>query len=108
MRDKLRRLGTETAVYGLSTILGRFLTFLLTPLYANVLAPDDLGAVATAFSYIAFLNVVYHYGMDTAYMKFVSDSHHRREVFSASFLSVAVTSLVMSAIILLLQAPLTE
>ena len=33
MLDKIKRLGTETAVYGISTILGRFLTFILTPLY---------------------------------------------------------------------------
>jgi O-antigen/teichoic acid export membrane protein len=63
MFDKIKRLGTDTAVYGVSTIVGRFLTFLLTPLYANVLAPAELGVAATLYAYIAFLNVVYAYGI---------------------------------------------
>ena len=66
MLDKIKRLGSDTAVYGISTILGRFLTFLLTPLYTHILSPEDLGVVATVYAYIAFLNVIYGYGMEGA------------------------------------------
>ena len=41
MFDKIKRLGTDTAIYGVSTILGRFLNFLLVPFYTNVLHPSD-------------------------------------------------------------------
>ncbi len=58
MREKIKQLGSDTAVYGISTIIGRFLTFILTPIYTHVLPPDDLGVVATVFAYIAVLNVV--------------------------------------------------
>jgi O-antigen/teichoic acid export membrane protein len=103
MLDKIKRLGTETAVYGLSTVLGRFLTFLLTPLYANVLAPGDLGVVATLYAYIAFLNVVYHAGMDSAYMKYVStlELADRKSTFTVPFLFVLFVSIIVSGLIAL-------
>jgi O-antigen/teichoic acid export membrane protein len=101
MLEKIKRLGTETAIYGVSTVLGRFLTFLLTPLYANVLPPADLGIVATVYAYIAVLNVIYHYGMDSAYMKYVStlELAGRKETFTVPFLSVLITSVLLSSFI---------
>lgn len=108
MFDKIRRLGTETALYGVSTILGRFLTFLLTPIYTHVLVTSDLGVVATVYAYIAFFNVVYGYGMEGAFMKYVStlESGTRKQNFSVPFLSVGATSAIFSLLIILLRAPL--
>jgi O-antigen/teichoic acid export membrane protein len=86
-------------VYGVSTILGRFLTFLLTPLYANILPPDELGVVATVYAYVAFLNVIFGYGMESAYMKYRStlELGNEQQTFSVPFISILVTSLVGSA-----------
>ena len=110
MFDKIRRLGTDTALYGVSTILGRFLTFVLTPIYTHVLITDDLGVVATVYAYIAFFNVVYGYGMEGAFMKYVStlEAGDRKQNFSVPFLSVGATSLLFSVLILLLRTPLAE
>ncbi|MBP1657080.1 MAG: Membrane protein [Bacteroidetes bacterium] len=107
MLDKIKRLGSDTAVYGISTILGRFLTFLLTPLYTHVLSPEDLGVVATVYAYIAFLNVIYGYGMEGAYMKYVStlELGNRKQVFTVPFLAIGVTSLVFSGVIAALAQP---
>jgi O-antigen/teichoic acid export membrane protein len=102
MLEKIKRLGTDTAVYGISTILGRFLTFLLTPLYTHALSREDLGIVATVYAYIAFLNVVYGYGMEGAYMKYAStlEIGNRRQVFTIPFLAVGITSLFFSALLM--------
>jgi O-antigen/teichoic acid export membrane protein len=110
MLDKIKQLGSDTAVYGVSTILGRFLTFILTPIYTHVLAPGDLGIVATVFAYIAVLNVVYGYGMESAYMKYASTMElgTRKQVFSVPFLSVGVTSFLFSLVILIGSVPITE
>ncbi|HSQ75015.1 MAG TPA: oligosaccharide flippase family protein, partial [Bacteroidota bacterium] len=107
MLDKIKRLGSDTAVYGISTILGRFLTFLLTPLYTHILSPEDLGVVATVYAYIAFLNVIYGYGMEGAYMKYVStlELGDRKQVFTVPFLAVCMTSLVFSGLIAVLAQP---
>jgi O-antigen/teichoic acid export membrane protein len=110
MFDKIKTLGAETAVYGVSTILGRFLTFILTPIYTHFLVPGDLGLVATVYSYIAFFNVVYGYGMEGAYMKYVStlELGNRKENFTAPFFSVLSTSVVLTAIIVWQSGPLAS
>ncbi len=108
MLEKIKRLGKETAIYGVSTIVGRFLTFVLTPIYTHVLRPEDLGVVATVYSYIAFLNVLYGYGMESAYMKYQSTKElgDEKQTFTVPLLSVGGTSLVFSALIVLFAGPL--
>lgn len=99
MKEALRNLGKETAVYGIATVLARLLSFLLLPLYTHFLSPVDFGVLATLLAYVAFLNVVYLRGMDLAYMRHPDD-------FSTPFWSVAASSLALSGLILLLARPL--
>jgi O-antigen/teichoic acid export membrane protein len=102
MLEKIKRLGTETAIYGVSTVVGRFLTFILTPIYTYLLPePGALGVVAYVYSYIAFLNVVYGYGMESAYFKYAStlEIGSEKANFSAPFLSLCITSAFFSSII---------
>ena len=101
MFGELRRLWRETAVYGLSTVVGRLLNFLLLPLYTHCLVPAEYGIVATVFSYIAFLNVLYSYGMDFAFMRFSKEGPEGGAAgdFSTPFWSIAATSLLLSGLI---------
>lgn len=101
MFGDLKRLGRETLVYGFSTVVGRLLNFFLLPFYTHTLAPPQLGVVAALFSYIAFLNVVYAYGMDFAFMREASVEQPQRKnaAFSTAFWSIAVTSLFFSALL---------
>jgi O-antigen/teichoic acid export membrane protein len=68
LRD-LRGLARESAIYGLSTVLGRLIGFLLTPLFSHLLTPAENGVVQSLYSLIAFLAVVYGLGLDTAYLR---------------------------------------
>src|SRR5512135_2954269 len=101
MFDRLLRLGKETAIYGLSSILGRLMNFLLAPFYTNVLLTSENGIVAYVYAYIAFVYVVYCYGLEIAYMRFVStlEAGSREENFSTPFLSLLVTSVAFSSVI---------
>ncbi len=105
MSTKLKQLGTDTAIYGISTVVGRLLTFLLTPLYTNVLLPSDLGIVATVYAYIAFLNILYGYGMETAFMRYTAtlELGDKKQNFSVPFLSVAATSTLFTVVIWLFR-----
>lgn len=98
MFDKIKRLGTETITYGISTILGRFLNFLLVPFYTNVLPPSDYGTVAYIFSLIAFMNVIYSYGMESAYFKYSSTKEigTAEQHFSTPFISLFLSSSLFS------------
>ncbi|MEK7672051.1 MAG: oligosaccharide flippase family protein, partial [Bacteroidota bacterium] len=110
MFDKIKRLGTDTAIYGISTVVGRFLTFILTPFYTNVLPPSELGIVATLYAYIAFLNILYGYGMEAAFMRYTASLEigTKKQNFSVPFLSLVVTSLVFSFFIWLRTIPLAS
>jgi O-antigen/teichoic acid export membrane protein len=104
MFDKIKRLGTDTAIYGVSTIVGRFLNFLLVPFYTNVLVPGEYGIVAYVYSLIAFLNVVYAYGMESAYFKYTSTKEvgTAADNFSTPLIALTITSLFFSLVLTLL------
>ncbi len=98
MLDKILRLGKETAIYGLSTVVGRLLNFLIVPFYANVLLPAENGVISNVYAYIAFANVFFCYGMEPAYMRFVSslDIGDKKQNFSVPFFSLLVTSFFLA------------
>lgn len=110
MLDKIKSLGADTAVYGVSTIIGRFLNFLLVPFYTNVLSTSQYGIVATVYSYIAFMNIIYIYGMESAYFKYASTREigSDKQIFSTPFFSVLATSVVFSGLIFLTSGRLSS
>jgi O-antigen/teichoic acid export membrane protein len=84
---KLRRLGSETVIYGLSTVVGRFLNYLLQPYYAHQLALSQNGVQSVVYAYIPFVWAVLFLGMDVAYMRGVSETEsieHRQRMFTMS------------------------
>jgi len=105
MLDRIQRLGKETIIYGILTITGRFLTFLLVPFYTNILEPGEYGIVAYLFSLIAFLTIFFSYGMESAYFKFASTKEigSAKQNFSTPFFSLVVSSLFFSIVISLLS-----
>lgn len=106
MLRELRGLAKETAVYGLSTVLGRLLSFLLTPLFSYLLEPADNGAMQAVYAYIAFLTVIYGLGLDTAYLRLGRrDGRSDESAFSAAFLTVVASALAVSTAIHLFAAP---
>jgi len=100
MKNKIKELTKDTAIYGISTIVGRFLNFMLVPFYTNVLPKADFGIYSNVYAYIAFFNILYIYGMDAAYMKYasVSGTDEKKSVFSCSYLPVLITSAIFSVI----------
>ncbi len=107
MLRELRGLARETAVYGLSTVLGRLLSFLLTPLYSHLLEPADNGVMQTIYAYVAFLTVIYGLGLDTAYLRLGRREGKADEgAFTSAWLAVVVSSLLVSAAIAALAEPL--
>ena len=103
MFDKLKQLTKDTGVYGISTIGGRVLTFLLVPFYTHVFDTRQFGIFSTLYSFIGVLNVLMLYGMDAAYLKFASDPvvGDEKDNFSTPYLSVLTVGIAVSAIIIL-------
>ena len=68
--SNLKKLAGQTAIYGLSSILGRSINFLLIIIYTTYLSSEDLGAFTGIYALIGFLNIVFTYGMETAFFRF--------------------------------------
>jgi O-antigen/teichoic acid export membrane protein len=101
MLEKILRLGKETAIYGLSTVVGRMLNFIIVPFYANVLLPAENGVISNIYAYIAFTFIFFSYGMEPAYMRFVSSLElgNKKQNFSVPFLSLLITSVSFAIVI---------
>ena len=63
----IKKLASQTAVYGVSSIVGRVLTYLLVPIYTGAFSAAEYGIVTGLYAYVSFLNVVFTYGMETTY-----------------------------------------
>ena len=70
--SKLKRLAGETVLYGLGSILPRFLNFLLVRLHTDVFLPDEYGVITKIFAYVAVFNIIFTFGMETAYFRFAT------------------------------------
>ncbi|MDR3665639.1 MAG: oligosaccharide flippase family protein [Ignavibacteriaceae bacterium] len=108
MLDKIKQLTKDTAVYGISTMVGRFLTFLLVPLYTNKFIPVEYGIQSQVYVFISILNIILLFGMDTAYMKYavnVKNLDEEKNNFSTPYLTVIIVSFLICLVVLLLQRP---
>ncbi|HLP12630.1 MAG TPA: polysaccharide biosynthesis C-terminal domain-containing protein [Flavobacteriales bacterium] len=72
----LKKLAGQTAIYGLSSILGRFLNYILTPVFVAAFTTAQYGIISEMYSYVAFLVVLLTYGMETGYFRFYTRSDY--------------------------------
>ncbi len=106
MKEKLKELTKDTAIYGISNIVGRFLNFLLVPFYTNVFTKTEYGIAFYVYSFLAFLNIVYICGMDAAFMKYSSlaqNSEDKEDAFSTPFIFVFSTSTIATILFLIFK-----
>jgi O-antigen/teichoic acid export membrane protein len=89
--NPIKRLAGQTVVYGLSSILGRILNYLLVPLYTRVFLTAEYGVITEMYAYVAVLFVVLTYGMETAFFRFSTEEKHEK-VYPTSLISLLVTS----------------
>jgi O-antigen/teichoic acid export membrane protein len=101
MANPIKRLLGQTAVYGLSSIIGRLLNYLLVPLYTYVFAdPADYGVVSELYAWVAFLIVLLTFGMETAYFRFIQDNEDKDAPFSNAFFVVAGVCVLFFTVLL--------
>ncbi len=111
MKEKLKELTKDTAVYGISNIVGRFFNFLLVPFYTNVFTKAEYGIAFYIYSFVAFLNIVYIYGMDAAFMKYTSlaeNSEEKKDTFSTPFLFVFFSSSIATILFLIFKPQIAD
>lgn len=110
MSNPLKKLAGQTAVYGLSSIVGRLLNYLMVPLYVGVFVnTSDYGVVSELYAWIAFLMVLLTFGMETAFFKFLSDDPENKEkIFRNSMLSIIIVNIVFLLLILFFNGVIAD
>jgi O-antigen/teichoic acid export membrane protein len=98
--NPIKKLLGQTAIYGLPSILGRLLNYLLVPLHTKVIDPEKYGVVSELYAWVAFLIVILTFGMETSFFKFLHEKEDREEVFRNSFLTVIGINIAFFAIMI--------
>lgn len=99
-----KKLVGQTAAYGLSSIVGRALNYLLVPVYTKAFLPEEYGVVSYLYAGVGFFNILYTYGMETAFFRFSSKADADREKLYNQVLSLIMcSSAILSALLILLS-----
>ena len=106
----IKSLAKDTAIYGLSSIVGRFLNWLLVPIYTMKLTEAQYGVVTNLYAYVALTLIVLTYGMETGFLRFVNreDCKDPMRVYSTVLISLASTSALFIGLVFLFLGPLSR
>ena len=105
--NPLKKLASQTAIYGLSSVVGRLLNYLLVPLYTRYFLPAEYGVVTELYAYVAFLVVMLTYGMETAFFRF-SKKEETTKVYSTTLISLLISSVVFVGLIFLNSSAISQ
>ena len=106
----MKSLAKDTAIYGLSSIIGKFLNYLLVPLYTYVLArTDDYGIVTNLYAWTALLLVLLTYGMETGFFRFANrEDYDAKNVYKTAYWMLFGTSALFALLVLVFRQPLAS
>lgn len=97
----LKKFFKDTVIYGLATVLPRLMNFILVPLHTSKLGTTSYSDNTSFYVYAAFFNVLLTYGMETAFFRFFNKSEEKNKVFSTTFISLSVTTILFLVIVLM-------
>lgn len=104
----IKSLVKDTAVYGLSSIVGRFLNWGLVPLYTYLFADTEYGIVSYLYAMVAVLIVVLNYGMETGFFRYANKEKDPNRVYSTALSSLAGTSLLWIILVSIFLQPISD
>ena len=107
----IKTLAKDTAIYGLSSIVGRFRNYLLVPLYTHVIsaASGGYGIVTNLYAYTALILVILTFGMETTFFRFANkEDEDPHTVFSTSLALVSTLSLLFLGAVVLFATPISQ
>ena len=106
--NPLKKLAEQTVIYGLSSVVGRLLNYLLVPLYTRYFLPEEYGIVTELYAYVAFLVVILTYGIETAFFRYSQKTPNKRIVYSTSLISLLFTSSLFIIIVFSFSQPIAD
>lgn len=109
MSNPLKKLASQTVIYGLGNVLPRFISYLFTFILTYIFKePAALAPNAVFFGYISFMNIIFTYGMETAFFNFVNKSEDKARVYSTALISLLVSSVGLSVLLMLFSGSIAD
>ncbi|HEY0740387.1 MAG TPA: polysaccharide biosynthesis C-terminal domain-containing protein [Chryseosolibacter sp.] len=106
---KLKRLAGETILYGFGSIIPRFLNFLLVRLHTAVFVPEEYGIITKLFAYVAVINTIFMFGMETAYFRFANkEGADEKRIFNITQTVVLIISGLCSILLIAFAQPVAS
>ena len=108
--SEMKSLAKDTAIYGLSSIIGKFLNYLLVPLYTYALARTaDYGIVTNIYAWTALLLVLLTYGMETGFFRFANrEDYDAPTVYKTAFSTLLFTSALFTLLVIIFLQPIAN
>ena len=106
--NPIKKLAGQTLIYGLSSIVPRFLSYFLVPLYTHIFPPAQYGIVGDLYGLVVILNIVLIYGMETAYFWFSKNEPSNSKVYSTSLISLIGSSFLFILLTYIFAQPIAN
>lgn len=106
--NPIKKLAGQTAIYGIPSIVGRVLNYLLVPIYTRVFIPSDYGIVTLMYSFVAVVFIVLTYGMETSFFRYSELEKNRQKVYSNAMISIGSTTMLFVLFIFLFTGDIAE
>jgi O-antigen/teichoic acid export membrane protein len=102
----IKKLAGQTLWYGLSSIAARFINYLLTPYLTYKFSESQYGEMSIVYAFIPFMNVIFTYGMETAFFRFANKTD-KKLVYDTSSISLIVSTILLTILLIVLKHPLS-
>lgn len=96
----LKKLAGETVIYGLTTVVGRLLNYLLVPIHTRIFLPGEYGVVTEIFAYAGFLAVLFSYRFESAYFRYATQEKTKSWAFATAMRAMFATAILMTGVML--------
>jgi O-antigen/teichoic acid export membrane protein len=106
--NPLKKLASQTAIYGLSSVIGRLLNYLLVPLYTRYFLPAEYGVVTELYAYVAFLVIMLTYGFESAFFNFTKKEGNKEKVYSTAMFSLLISSVIFIILSIIYSNSISE
>lgn len=104
----IKKLAGQTVWYGASSIAARFLNYLLTPYLTLKLSGPAYGDMTLVYSALPFLNVIFTYGLETAYFRYVQKKEHEEEVYNTATVSLIISTISLTTLLILFRTAFAD
>ncbi len=104
----LKQLAGQTLWYGGSSMVARFLNYLLTPYLTAVFTGLEYGKMSLVYAAIPFLNVLFTYGLETTYFRFSNTKEDKHAVYNTATVSLIITTLIFTSVLLLFSSDIAR